>query len=240
MKPLIGILTSNKDFKGKIHSAIYYDYVNSIHKAGGAPILLPLINDQSVIEPVVSKLDGLLLPGGIDLHPKFFNQEIKPLNGRINEEQDLFDLAVIETARKHGLPIFAICRGHQVLNVAYGGTIHQDISYDPDWDGSINHEQDKTELAYHLPIHDIKIKENTILHSICEGNMLSTNSFHHQVIDKLGNGLECVARSSDGVIEAIESTVDTYVVGVQWHPEKMVDYYEKHLNLFKRFVEACK
>ena len=238
MKPVIGLIGKKKSVEGTLNTTIYYDYVHAIKKALGVPFVISIIDDDEYIDDVIQRIDGLLIPGGIDIHPKWFNQEVDVLCGEIDEELDIFELKMVNMARKYQVPILAICRGAQVLNVAYGGTLHQDILYDINYNPSIIHEQNKYKIPYHMPVHELKVFEDSILYQIF-GNKVLVNSFHHQTINQLGDQLKITAKSYDGVVEAVESTIDRFVVGVQWHPEKMVDTSLEQLNLFKHFIKVC-
>jgi putative glutamine amidotransferase len=238
MKPIIGIVSKKNIYSGKLNATLYFDYIQSIYLAGGVPLLLPLINDPVIIESYIKQIDGLLIPGGIDPNPKTYHQLIKPLCGRIDDELDAFELRLIEEARKQKVPIFGICRGIQILNVAYNGTLYQDISYDPHYNKNIIHAQDEYEISGEQPVHEINIMKDSILYDLY-GKSLHTNSFHHQTIDQLGKGLKVTAKTKDGVIEAIESTIDPCVLAVQWHPEKMSETSDDQLNLFKWFINEC-
>ena len=196
--------------------------------------MLPNVADKKLIREYIKTIDGLLLTGGNDMNPKFWGE--KPHRKAIIDpiERDTFDLAIAEFALKAGIPILAICRGHQVLNVVLGGDIYQDLS-------SIGH---KT-LGHTDPgeagksFHNIKIDKNSLLYGIIKKTRINVNSSHHQVINRLGRSLQATAIAPDGIIEAIELPEKEFVLGVQWHPESI--FRRSHSQaLFSAFVKISK
>ena len=238
MKPLIGVLgrlatIDSGAFNGLERVNITNAYVNAIEKAGGVPIVIPANTNKENIKAQVSAMDGIIISGGDDVNPNIYKEEPFKELGYVNPTLDEFDIEVINVALELDKPIFGICRGLQMLNVALGGSLYQDLKYIK---GShIKHNQ---ETKTYLGTHSIDIKENSILKDIIKGKVL-VNSYHHQSIKTLGNNLRVIAYSNDGVIEAVQKEDKKFVVAVQWHPELMVDSCEYMLNLFKAFVDAC-
>lgn len=238
MRPLIGILAriatiDSGAFNGLERVNLPNAYINAIEKAGGVPIVIPVNTNKENIKEQVNAMDGIIISGGDDVNPNIYKEE--PLNelGYINPTLDKFDIEVINVALELDKPILGICRGLQVINVALGGSLYQDLKYIK---GShIKHNQ---QTKPYLGTHYIDIKENSILKEIMKEKVL-VNSYHHQSIKTLGNKLKVIAYSNDGVIEAVQKEDKNFVVGVQWHPELMVDSCEHMLNLFKNFVNAC-
>ncbi|ABR33043.1 gamma-glutamyl-gamma-aminobutyrate hydrolase family protein [Clostridium beijerinckii] len=237
-KPIIGI-NSNRVIKHETqysHSVVESlgnDYVESVIKAGGVPIILPILSDEESIRRQVELLDGIVLSGGIDINPLLYNEEPSPKLGYIYPDKDEFDLTLVKIAYELNKPILAICRGHQILNVAFGGTLYQDLS---DMSGCYikHHQQTKDGAASHT----LEIIEGSILYEIL-GNTALINSFHHQAIKDLAPGFKVTAYSKDKVIEAIESCEKNFVIGVQFHPEIMTAYNDKNmLKLFEAFINA--
>ena len=229
MKPRIGIIVcglyDNRQF-------VTNAYIQSVRYAGGLPFLLPLIKSSSVIEEYVALCDGFLFCGGADITPLLFGQE--PVNGigETNIRLDIFQIRFMKKALASGKPILAICRGMQILNVACGGTIYQDISLKSH--DTLNHMQystSRTDIS-----HKVTVKSGTALHQIT-GKVLYTNSFHHQAIEKLGLGLIASAQTSDHIIEAVEMPSRSFVMGIQWHPEAMFQTSEKMRQLFRQFIK---
>lgn len=238
MKPIIGVLGNliimeNGMFPGMERSYVNNDYINAVMKGGGVPLLVPVNTDEEVIRKQIEQVDGVLISGGWDVNPLLYGEEPKNDMTFIYPEVDTFDLIAVKIAIELNKPILGICRGLQILNVALGGTINQDIKL---IDGCfIKHQQ----LAKrHIGTHSIDVLEGSKLEDVL-GKSLHVNSYHHQSINKLGDGLKAIAYSKDNIIEAIEKEDEKFVVGVQWHPEMMVDFDDKMLDLFRKFIGQC-
>ena len=238
-KPLIGIAGSIvKDFRvefaGEEYTRINNNYSKSIAKAGGVPIILPLIDDINIVYDQLSICTGLILPGGMDVNPLSYNELPKPLLGDCNEIVDWYHINLAQKALELNIPILGICRGCQIVNVAFGGTLYQDATYATK--SPIMHRQES-----HLSqkCHPVYIEKNSIVHQIF-GEQYVVNSAHHQSVRKVAPNFKCTATAPDGIIESIEMINREFVVGIQWHPEMMALYDDKTLNLFKRFVNSCK
>jgi len=236
-KPIIGINSSRviKHETPYSHSVIEsLSNVESVIKAGGIPIILPILCDEESIRRQLQLLDGVILSGGVDINPLVYNEEPSPKLGYIFPDKDTFDLLIVKIACELNKPILAICRGHQILNIAFGGTLYQDLSDMEDC--YIKHQQQTKDGA---ATHTIDITPNSILHSIL-GSSIVTNTFHHQAIKDLAPGFKVTAYSKDNVIEAIEKCDKKFVVGVQFHPEIMTAYNDKNmLKLFEAFITAA-
>ena len=237
-KPVIGInatrlIKPETPYSHSVMESISNDYVESIIKAGGVPIILPILSDKKSIRQQIEILDGVLLTGGIDINPLLYNEEPSPKLSFIYPAKDNFDILIVKTALELKKPILAICRGHQILNVALGGTLYQDLSY---MEGCyIKHHQQSKDGA---GSHTLNIIENSILNKILGGSIIC-NSFHHQAIKDLAPGLKITAYSKDNVIEAVEKCDEDFVVGVQFHPEIMTAYGDNNmLKLFQAFIKA--
>lgn len=208
-KPIIGI-TGNYGDKGCELAPGYY---KSVIRAGGIPIIIPPCEDKDVIINTLDKIDGLILSGGGDANPLFWGEEPSPMLHSINPERDLAELLTIRLAYNRQIPILGICRGIQMMVVALDGSIHQDISH---VEGVIKHSQD---LARDKESHSVRIEEDSILHQIFGRKEAYVNSFHHQAVRDAGTHFRITATAPDGVVEAIESTEEKPIIGVQWHPE---------------------
>lgn len=214
------------------HAALKQDYLDAIAGAGAIPLVVSP-EATSATDLVVSRLDGLMLVGGLDVHPASYGEPL--LNDTVDPspERDALELALLDSALGRRVPVLAICRGHQVLNVARGGTLWQDLpTQRPD---GLGHSQRGDP---HSAGHELEVAEGSLLHRIVGSERLSTNSFHHQAIRRLGQGLRPTAWSSDGLVEAVEDPAHRFVLGVQWHPEEMLDS-APHRALFKAFVQAA-
>jgi len=241
MRPLIGITCSRMVggawgiySTGHFIDYIYNEYSQGIHHCGGAPVLIPVAQNQESLQMILERLDGLLLSGGPDINPKCYNEQPLEGLGEIDESLDQMELQAAKIAFKRGLPIFAICRGIQVLNVALGGTLYQDIP--SQLKESINHNQ-KADKGVNT--HSINIQEKTWLHQILKRKTIWVNGKHHQAIKEVAPGLIVTALADDGVIEAVEYPSKGFVLGVQWHPEGTWknDPYSK--KLFSAFIRAA-
>lgn len=236
-QPVIGIISHKQQINGREYGAIYFNYMEAILDAGGIPILIGQFDDENYIKQVLDTIDGLLIPGGVDIHPKFYQEPILKQCGAIDEALDRFELHVMKLARIRGIPILGICRGLQLINVAYGGSLYQDISYYPHNDETVVHAQDRYRLPQHEAVHSVTIKQDSKLFDAYGNETIMVNSFHHQFIKDCAKDLEVVAIAPDGIIEAVESKVDPFVVGVQWHPEKMFHKDPVQRKLFHYFIE---
>ena len=232
MRPLIGVTTSelrpSRLATTRRHGepahpemALGMTYLRTLDAAGAIPVVLPPVGTDH-LGPLIERLDGICLSGGPDLDPAAYGADDRHVQlGPTEPSLDAFELSLVKMGLQRGLPILAICRGSQALNVACGGTLHQHVP---------GHRQ--TEAATEAT-HEVQIETRSRLHRMVRTRALAVNSFHHQAVDELGEGLRIVARAPDGTIEAIEG--DGFVVGVQWHAEAMV----AHRPLFEALVSAA-
>lgn len=218
-KPLIAITARMTQSRYSVNQ----DYVDALKNAGARCVLL-LPSSKEELSSLLSTVDGICLPGGMDVDPKHYHQ-VNQASDPIESEIDQLDLDVIAIAREKGLPIFGICRGLQIINVAMGGTLIQDLSED-----IINHS-----LSLESKIkdrgHRVNIDKKSMIYDLL-GNEIEVNTYHHQAIQRLADGLTATAFAEDHVIEAIEGK---NLIAVQWHPERMVQN-----ELFEYFVKICK
>ena len=208
---LIGLSVNHKEGTSRIADA----YVNAVAQAGGTPVLIPLITDEKALDEIVSRIDGLVLSGGGDIYSPLFGEEVHPAVESYDLERDQYEIALVKLAAERQMPILGICRGSQLINVAFGGNLIQDIpSQVPE--SRVNHNQEE---AREVATHPVQITPQSQLHQITQAEQIKVNSFHHQAVKNVAPGYEAVAFAEDGVIEAIESTEGKVVLGVQWHPE---------------------
>ena len=217
-----------------ITSGCNMDYIQAVVRAGGAPLLVPCIPDTGALEAAVQAADALLLTGGGDVNSLVYGQEPHPQSKYQDPVRDEMEFTVTRLALERGLPILAVCRGAQLLNVALGGTLIQDIPTqvkDP-----INHYSHGTDVVL---LHSIDIETGTLLHRILESGVTAVNSYHHQTVDRLGAGLRVNSRARDGVVEGIEAEDGRPVLGVQFHPEECAADYPQFQRLFDWLVRSA-
>ncbi|WP_078548839.1 gamma-glutamyl-gamma-aminobutyrate hydrolase family protein [Litchfieldia alkalitelluris] len=234
-KPVIGITGAYVNHNHYMEGVyVHHDYHKSIAANGGIPIVLPYINENLSIESA-ELCDGIILSGGEDVDPQFYGQDPHPNLGATIPERDIAEMALVHYAINNNIPLLAICRGVQILNVALGGTLIQDIP--AQWANPIKHTQI---VERKRDTHFIRIDKDSYLYSIIGEETVRVNSLHHQAIDKLSPHLKTVATASDGMIEAVELIEsNTFTIGVQWHPESMSSHNQKMNKLFNHFVENC-
>ncbi len=238
-KPVIGIsgsITIEQDgiFSGYKRCYVSNDYIECVVRAGGIPMVLPITSKEDILKEQLEQVHGLLLTGGHDVSPLCWGEEPLVSMGEILPERDDFDIKLAKLAYKKSMPILGICRGYHILNVAFGGTLYQDISYASY--SFIKHNQDS---YYDVPTHTIDIDSESILQGIL-GKECLVNSFHHLAIKEVSPNFKVTARAKDGVIEAIEGNTESFVMGVQWHPEMMGKKYENMQQIFNLFINECK
>jgi putative glutamine amidotransferase len=243
MKPLIGITTSELR-PGELATlrrhgepphpemALGITYVRAIESAGGVPVVMPPLAPLDV-PALVARLDGLLLSGGPDLAPAAYDEHPHAELGATEPRLDAFEYAVVREALRRDLPILGVCRGAQALNVARGGTLHQHL---PDVVGEeVVHRQT---LDGRYPTHAVDVLPGTLLARLLGGGRHEVNSFHHQAVGRLGEGLRVSARAPDGTIEAIEAPGAAFALAVQWHAETLVER-RSHGALFDELVAVA-
>lgn len=225
-RPIIGITSNieyNPEDRNFFQVYVAKGYVEGVQKAGGLPLVLP-IGSPDLAAQYAASIDKLILTGGQNVLPKFYGEEQTIISDDYSLARDEFELTLIEEMRKLKKPIFSVCRGTQLFNVALGGTLHQEIT---------SHWQD---LSAMHPTHRIQLSSNTVLSTIF-GESPKINSFHRQAIKNLAPGLEVVGYSDgDHIIEAVQSNDGYPYLGVQWHPEFMIDHREEDLTLFDYIV----
>ena len=241
MKPIIGITAALTRNEGDQYSRLNDSYTRSIRAAGGVPLILPYDTVPDDAPHYLAVLDGILFSGGGDLDPKYFGEDPHPALKRISAAYDTSELALFKAAAGKKLPVFGICRGCQLINVAMGGSLIQDIP--AQMPGAMSHSAAGIPMSE--PYHLVEILDQDSIMARCFGTaQVYTNSFHHQAVKNLAPGLRFSARSRDGIVEAFEGTDPSWFLhAVQFHPEAMStpDLQGSHgfLNLFACFVEAA-
>lgn len=232
--PIIGITTSVNEDESILQ--MNRSYPGAIAQAGGLPVLLPPMEDGAALTFYATMCDGLLLSGGDDVDPSAYGEAQSWHCGTVSPLRDAFELALCRRFLQLKKPILAICRGVQVLNVALGGTLHQDLA--TDLPGCLAHRQ-KQRSCY--ASHPVTLAADSLLAGIYSAEAVAVNSHHHQAVAEPGRGCIIVATAPDGVVEAIEVAGLPFCLGVQWHPERLYDAPggEHHALLFRAFVDAC-
>jgi len=209
------------------------DYFDAIIQAGGLPILLPPLDNDEDIRQVLAGLDGLLLTGGGDVDPSLYGRPLHPATKLASPRRLQFDLLLTKAALAFEKPILAICLGAQMLNVAAGGTLRQDL--EDQTQGRLEHRQVPNDDK---EVHIVTISPGSSLAKIVGTSPLGVNSTHHHAVDTVAPGFKACSTASDGVIEAIERPTGPMTLGVQWHPERLRDS-DRHRSLFKALVEQA-
>ena len=208
-------------------------YVTALESAGLIPLIVPPLSRASAAAVILDSVSGLVLTGGEDVDPARYGEKRHEKIRSINAARDATEIALIEGAKARGKPVLAICRGIQILNVALGGTLVQDIP--SQLDTKIAHDEDSPRNSRS---HDISIEPGSLIAKAVGTEHCTVNSFHHQSVKCVADGMRVTARSPDGVIEGLESTDDWWVIAVQWHPEEMTDSPEPwDRGLFKAFAQ---
>jgi len=241
MHPIIGISCDYEpDPKSGSRFFIKEDYVHVVEEGGGLPIILPQLGDASLAGEIVDKIQGLVISGGdFDLDPAWYGEQSHPKLRLPKPERAFWEQALLLAAGKRKLPILGICGGEQLLNVAFGGDLYQDLG--TQFPGALSHEQTEDP---HQPSHLVKLDPRSQLGRILGTSELMVNSTHHQAIKNLGKGLHPVAWAPDGVIEAIEVpnrpfVIGPFVIGVQWHPEALYRQEPLWRKLFSCLVNIA-
>ncbi len=235
MRPLIGIPTRTQVEGDLTRYAVLATYTRALDLAGGAPVSIPLNLAEETLRAIFERLDALLLQGGVDIHPREYGESVEPFCGEIDAARDATELRLARWALAESMPILGICRGIQTLNVAAGGTLYQDIA--AQLNSPIRHPHIKGD-PYDRLAHSIEIDAHSRLARMLGTTRIEVNSLHHQALKTIAPGLRVTARAPDGVVEAVEAEDARFVVGVQFHPEWMLDGEARMLNIFRAFVAA--
>lgn len=238
-RPLIGVTMGREKsqrFFGLNLFIMNQTYVRTLEQLGALPVMIPLHMSEASLRGIFDRLDGLFLPGGEDIDPANYGAERHELLGATDKERDRTELLLTRWAVEMGMPVLGVCRGAQMINVACGGTLYQDIlSERPDL---AKHDYFPPSFERFRISHRIDIEADSLLaHAM--GQIHEVNSMHHQGIDRIGFGLRVVAHADDGLPEAVEAPALPYVVGVQWHPEELAKTDQMSANLFYDFVRAA-
>ncbi|WP_324717292.1 gamma-glutamyl-gamma-aminobutyrate hydrolase family protein [Carboxydochorda subterranea] len=235
-RPVIGISAGQLRSKdGTLRASLSRDYVRAVEMAGGLPVLIPVTDDPQLAAAYLDNLDALLLSGGGDVDPHRFGEDAMPELGEVDPERDALEVALAAGAMQRDMPLLGICRGIQVMNVAAGGTLYQDVR------AQVPHAllHDQTAPRW-FPCHEVRLEPDSLLRQIFQADTLRVNSFHHQAVRVVAPTFRVAAKAKDAVIEGVESREHGFCVGVQWHPECMVDRYPGQRLLFAALVRAAR
>lgn len=238
-KPVIGITPSPTTLErphGAFHTyGIADTYTTAIEAAGGIPVVIPPQDGNAA--QLAGLVDGLLISGGGDINPIHYGEDAHPETGGIHQGRDHLEFGLLREAIANDIPTLCICRGIQVLNVVRGGTLYQDV---PDLFGAdLEHRQFATGIERQEPSHTVSAQEGSLLARVYGATSIDVNSFHHQGLKDLGEGLVAIGWAPDGLIEAVELPGHRWLLGVQWHPEMMYAAHDEHLRPFRALVEAA-
>lgn len=231
MKPIVGIFA---EVDGNLVTSVKGDYISAVEKAGGVPFVFPYVENDETLDEMIGTCDGIFFTGGADIEPDRYGEAKKPTCGEPQLNRDILEFKAFDIAFKMKKPILAVCRGAQLVNVALGGTLYQDIP--TEFDTDTIHRQ--TEGIYEYS-HDVAVMEDTPLYRLCGEMRIKANSFHHQAIKKLGDGLEVMATADDGIIEAVYYKGDQYIRAYQWHPERLFNNDDFNRGVFGDFIKEC-
>jgi putative glutamine amidotransferase len=241
MRPLIAVTTGSGPSRAGERASIGTAYLQAIQAAGGIPIIVPPQLDGPALEQLLASVQALVLTGGGDVDPARYGEARHEKTDGVSEERDSLELTAVEIALDARLPLLAICRGMQVLNVALGGSLHQDIP--SDFATDINHAQTSGEPPRERNdvTHSVTVEEGSRLAELLGASAMDVNSMHHQSVKHLGHGLRSVAWAPDGVVEGLEGEPrdGRFVVGVQWHPEELASLHEHARRLFEAVVREA-
>jgi putative glutamine amidotransferase len=235
--PLIGLPTvpipaGDKPARFGINQA----YVRAIEAAGAAPVLIPLLQDRDRLEAIYRRLDGMVLPGGEDVAPdRYHEQPIRDDLNVVEPQRDRVELELARWALRDDLPTLGICRGQQVLNVALGGSLYQDLIYQKATELEHSHRHGKGRSGL---VHRVRLDPDSRLAQLIDETNVEVNSLHHQAVKEVAPALRITGKSEDGVIEALEAPDRRFLISVQWHPEEITDL-DWVRRLFAGFVQAA-
>jgi gamma-glutamyl-gamma-aminobutyrate hydrolase PuuD len=239
-RPLIGLSSWTRrvrsGVKDRFNESVPRGYTEGVEGASGLPVLLPNSDDPALAPEYVARVDGLLLTGGDDVHPRFYGETPHPRIDLVDERRDAFEIALLRAARERGMPVFGICRGIQIINVALGGALYQDVPSQAE--SAVGHAQKTLREG---SWHEIEIRPGTRLLEVLGETRTAVNSYHHQACRRVAPGLSVTATTSDGLVEALEDPGHPFFLAVQWHPEVLEGgKAASSKRLFAAFVAAAR
>lgn len=245
LRPTIGVTTQTLQaidgIPAGLPSSVVMNqrYYEAVADVGGAPLLIPLLHDLEALRASYDACDAIMIPGGVDMDPANYGEAPHEKLGRIDPERDRVELQLTRWAIEDRKPLLGLCRGLQVINVASGGSLWQDLEVQ--YEGAIRHDYfpnygfDRAHIS-----HDVAVAASSRLHALVSVDQLPVNSMHHQGVKQLGGGLVACAHASDGLVEAVESSNGHWMLGVQWHPEVFEANDPRTRGLFEGFIQAAR
>ncbi len=235
MRPVIGIIPWKEQINADVVERLNIWNLKAVEDAGGMPVTFHITDSDEIIDGYLEMADGIFFTGGGDINPLIFGEEPVRELGTVEYDRDEFEIRMYKKAAQKNIPMLGICRGMQIMNVAAGGTVYQDIySQRPGTDGH------SPKIAFEgNEYHSVLIKDESRLYHILETNEIKTNSYHHQAVKDIAGDYAASAFARDGIVECIESTSLNFAIGIQWHPEVMYEKYPLFCNLFKAFINAA-
>ena len=231
MKPNIGLFATVDNER---LTSVLNPYIRAVELTGATPIIIPYLEGDEALDALIELCDGFIFTGGVDIDPCHYGEEKMTACGDIHVYRDALELRAFPKIFNTGKPVMGICRGAQLINVALGGTLYQDIpSQLTDF---IQHMQTEPKFSYS---HDVTVLKDTPLYNLIGKERMHANTFHHQAVKTLGQGLEVMAVADDGIIEAMYMPGERYFRAYQWHPERLFDSDEYHKDIFRELVEAA-
>lgn len=233
-RPVIGLSDMYKEGWSKVPRS----YIDAVLHLEGIPVIVPLMDEEEKIKELLKSLDGVIFTGGEDFDPAYYNENPIPQMGKINAPRDTFDIKLLRLAVQHGIPVLGICRGIQLINIAYGGSLYQDIPAQH-FEQTVKHRQKRPKT---VATHAVQVQDSTVFAEIVGRKTIQVNSVHHQAVKKVADGFQISGTSPDKIVEVIEKVDSSnWIIGVQFHPEARVEKDTAMFNLFRSFIdEACR
>lgn len=229
-KPIVGITCGGNEAVSTMENS----YVRAVLAAGGIPVLLPCTSDPSAVREIVKSLDAIIFTGGEDVNPARYGEAPLPQLGTVNDLRDASDFEYASAVLGTRIPVMAICRGSQLINVACGGTLYQDL---PSQKGVVHTQAPPVSE----PMHEATLETDSVLYGLMKATTVEVNSTHHQAVKKIGNGLRVTAMSKDGIVESYQNTgKGQIIIGIQFHPEEMIKSHEEWNEVFRWFIAKAR
>ena len=241
-RPVIGIATQTLPAAPGERQACWLmgrSYIEELRKVDAIPWIIPLIpHDPDTLQEIFDRLDGVFITGGVDVDPRCYGEPKSDLCGATDPDRDAVEISLLKHALAWDLPVLAVCRGIQILNVTCGGTLYQDVTAQVP--AALKHDYFPTpeQPSRKYLAHDVKVSQGSRLARILGDAVVPVNSMHHQAIKNLAPSLAPTAHAPDGIIEGVESSNWRYLIGVQWHPEELTETQPEMAHLFRTFAEA--